>query len=373
MFFYVDESGNTGLNLFDAAQPTLYYGVLGCVKNLDTSAEPLLTKLRARLGVKRLHASELGVGRLVEIAGDIAAFSKKNDLRFFLYKVEKRDHAVILFFDQVFDAGLNEAVAWAHYWTPMRYPLLFKVAFLFDEDLARRAWAARREQNPDRCAAQLIELCDDLLARTPLLPDARSRTLIGDALTWAKENTSEISYGSSNRESTLQISANLVGFQQVLQGIAMHTDKRGRKARRITVDRQTEFNTAQNEIADIYRKLRGHKTSLGPGMPKADWTTMPETPPVFMPGDESAGLELVDVTLWCAKKLEEEKTLPAELHEMFWSQARRGYRDEVSFHGLERRWSFLADLPLPEGAQREEIEGLIDEFDQRRVNSMAKL
>jgi hypothetical protein len=28
MFFYVDESGHTGSNLFDPAQPQLYYGVL---------------------------------------------------------------------------------------------------------------------------------------------------------------------------------------------------------------------------------------------------------------------------------------------------------------------------------------------------------
>jgi len=28
MFFYVDESGHTGTNLFDPNQPVLYYGVL---------------------------------------------------------------------------------------------------------------------------------------------------------------------------------------------------------------------------------------------------------------------------------------------------------------------------------------------------------
>ena len=38
MYFYVDESGHTGPNLFDAAQPMLYYGVLSSRVNLDVVA-----------------------------------------------------------------------------------------------------------------------------------------------------------------------------------------------------------------------------------------------------------------------------------------------------------------------------------------------
>ena len=35
MFFHIDESGNTGNNLFDANQPVLSYGVLSCRTNVD--------------------------------------------------------------------------------------------------------------------------------------------------------------------------------------------------------------------------------------------------------------------------------------------------------------------------------------------------
>ena len=59
MYFYVDESGNSGSNLFDPNQPRLHYGVLGCAKNLDIIAEPMLARLRKELGVKRLHAKDL--------------------------------------------------------------------------------------------------------------------------------------------------------------------------------------------------------------------------------------------------------------------------------------------------------------------------
>lgn len=373
LFYFVDESGNTGLNLFDENQPKLYYGVLGCPANLDVIAEPLLKSLRQTLGVRRLHANELGVARLTTIAERLARFSKKNDLRFSLYKVAKPDHAVITFFDQVFDAGLNDAVPWEHYWTPLRYVLLFKVAYLFDEDLAKQAWAARREQNPARCAEKLKTLCAVLLDRVDSLPDARSREIVSGAIKWADANADKIGFGSSNHESTLQISPNLIGFQQVLQGIALQSSARKKRVKRITVDRQTEFNGAQAELAEFYENLRGHKAGMGPGMPTFDYSQMPEVPPTFMPGDESAGLELVDVTLWIAKRLEEEKPISPELRALFWSQAKRGVTDEVSLEGLDKRWRHLLDLPAPEKPLPAEFAKLFEDGERRRIEAVSGL
>lgn len=373
MYFFVDESGNTGQNLFDPNQPTLYYGVLGSRANLDVIAEPLLKDLRRELGVKRIHANELGVARLTVIAERLVRFSKKNDLRFSLYRVSKPDHAIITFFDQVFDAGLNEAVPWHHYWTPLRYVLLFKVSFLFDEELAKEAWSARREQNPLRCQSKLEKVYSTLLERVDRLPDARSRELITGAIKWARANPKKISFGSSNYESTLQISPNLIGFQQVLQAIAAQSAAKRRPVLRITVDRQTEFNGAQAELAEWYRRLRGHKSDLGPGMPKADFSNMPETPPVFLPGDQSAELELVDITLWLAKRLEDEKPMSSELSGLFWSQARRGMTDEVSLRALDRRWRHLALLPEPDKPLPVELTEIITKAEEKRRKVVSDL
>jgi hypothetical protein len=341
MYCFIDESGNTGLELFDLNQPTLYYGLLTSQSNLDVVAEPLLKELRQNLGVKRIHASELGVARLTTIAEKLSRFSKKNDVRFSLLKVTKPDHAIICFFDQVFDSGLNKAVPWQHYFTPLRYVLVFKVAHLFDEALAKDAWKARRERNTARAAQMLTKLCHDLLARMHRLPDARSRELVSGALRWAAENPHEISYGVGNYDSALQISPNLIGFQQVLHTIAIQSSARRRVVRKITVDRQTEFNGAQGELAKWYKNLRGHTSDMGPGMPSFDYSQMPEVPPTFTPGDESAGLELVDITLWIAKRLQEDKPVSEELEGLFWTQAKRGMTDEVSLAGMDKRWRHL--------------------------------
>lgn len=373
MFYFIDESGNTGLHLFDPNQPTLYYGVLGCRSNLDLTAEPLLKELRASLGVQRIHANELGVARLTGIAERLIRFSKKNDLRFSVFKVAKRDHAIISFFDQVFDAGMNDAVPWVHYWTPLRYVLLFKVEHLFDDDLAKEAWAARREQNTARSAAKLKELCVKLLNRVERLPDVRSKELISGALKWATANSEKISYGVGNYDSALQISPNLIGFQQVLAGISQQSAAMSRAVRRITVDQQTEFNGAQAELADIYKRLRGHSQDMGPGMPKVDFSNMPEVPPTFLSGDQSAGLELVDVTLWIAKRVLEEREISDELRALLWAQGSRGGTDEVSFAGLDKRWRHLLHLPEPTGPLPAQLIELMEQQEAERTQAIAGL
>tara|TARA_R110002073_G_scaffold72838_4_gene178388 strand:- start:472 stop:1602 length:1131 start_codon:yes stop_codon:yes gene_type:complete len=374
MFFYVDESGNTGNNLFDANQPFLYYGFLGCQKNLDIVAEPTLKKLRSELGVNRLHANELGERRLIPVAEAFIKFQKRNDVRFNFYSVSKRDHAVISFFDQVFDSGINDAVSRNHYWTPMRYVLILKVAHLFDEGLCRGAWDARLMQSRERCAEALIEICQEVRKRVSVIPDRRSQEIIDGALLWATHNPESINYGISNRESGLQISPNLVGFQQVLQGIASRTSDMGRPARSIIVDQQNEFNTAQQFLSDIYRRLRvAEKIALPAGMHEFDWSQMPEIDLEFRAGDESAGLEMVDVYVWIMKRIEEGRELPNALLRLIHGQRHRGKRDEVSLAGIERRWAFLLDLPEPTPEAAEVAQRRINEAEKRRIEALTKL
>ncbi|MEM8970802.1 MAG: hypothetical protein AAGD43_01900 [Pseudomonadota bacterium] len=78
-------------------------------------------------------------------------------------------------------------------------------------------------------------------------------------------------------------------------------------------------------------------------------TNMPDVPPTFSPGDESAGFELVDMVLWVAKRNEDGKSVSQELAYLFNTFAKRGSTDEVSLASLERRWRFLVDLPEPDG------------------------
>ena len=377
MFFYVDESGHTGSELFDATQPVLNYGVLSSDMNLDVLVEERLAPLRKRLDVDRLHAAQLGVGRLATIADELVFMQKKFTLRFDLYRVNKPDHAVICFYDQVFDQAMNPAVTWTSYWTPLRYILLLKLASLFEEEDARLAWSARIDTNPERANEKLIAVCQRIAGRVDQLPDARSRQLIGDGLTWAAQNPDAIAYNVDHADDIKQISPNIIGFQLVMHGIAKRIVQRGKRASRIVVDRQSEFNKAQKTLSEFFAAASGMEGATGPGMPKVSFAGMPKTPIEFTAGTDSAGLELVDVYLWIFKRLIDGKDMAAELMPLVYAQRHRGNTDEVSLRAIEARWGRhfanmrpLEDMP-PE--QLEAAREIVDKEEARRQQTLQGL
>lgn len=82
MSYEIDETGHTGRNLFDSTQPVLSYSVLSSAADLDKVAETELAALRKKLGVQRLHATELGVHRLSEVVDTLLVMQKKHRIRF---------------------------------------------------------------------------------------------------------------------------------------------------------------------------------------------------------------------------------------------------------------------------------------------------
>lgn len=371
MYFYVDESGHTGPNLFDESQPILYYGVLSSKINLDAAAEGRVKAIRKKLGVKRLHASDLGNGRLVEIVKDIDAIRKRYDLRFDIYRVAKVDHALISFFDQVFDQGMNPAVPWTSYWTPLRYVLLVKLATLFDEDLLKEAWAARINLNTEQANESLSKICLELKQRVVALPDERSRQVIGDALNWAADNPNEIYYNIKNKKDLLQITPNLIGFQSVMHGIASRLIKNGKSASKIVVDQQSQFNKAQKQLSDFYSSNKNVPLVSGPGLPDIDFSGMPEVPISCTAGTDSTGLELVDIYLWVFKRFMDDKELAPELFTLIKSQLHRGHTDEISINAISNRWTkWFEELPEPTDEQMEKGREIMKMDEDRRLKAI---
>lgn len=76
--------------------------------------------------------------RLDDVVDTLLVLQKKHRIRFDIWQVVKRDHAIISFFDQVFDQGLNPVVPWTAYWTPLRYPLLLNLAILLMKSWLKR-------------------------------------------------------------------------------------------------------------------------------------------------------------------------------------------------------------------------------------------
>lgn len=367
MYFYIDESGHTGPNLFDPNQPMLYYGVLSSRVNIDVLAEGHLRKLRRQAKVPRLHANELGIDGLVPLTEGLAGLQRRLDFRFDLYRVAKPDHAIICFFDQVFDQGNNPAMTWAGYWTPLRYMLLLKLAYLFDEDLAKRAWEARIDINDAKAEDTLVSVCGALRSRVFTLPDLRSRQLISDVLAWAEKNPSEIYYNTKSKKDRLQVTPNVIGFQSVMHGIALRLKMQRKRESAIIVDQQSQFNKAQKTLAEYYAAMRGIPTANGPGLPEIDFSGMPRTPISFLSSAKSGGLELVDVLLWVFKRAIEKKKLAPELYALIKPHIHRGRTDEISLNAIATRWSrWFEELPTPTAEQIAKGKDLMKMDEDRR-------
>lgn len=361
MFFHVDESGNTGNNFFDTDQPRLSYGVISSTLNADALCIASHKKVQDIVGEQLIHANKLGIGGLAKISHLLIEIQTKLRLDFDYYFIQKPDFALVLFFDAVFDAGLNKAVKWDAYWTPLRYVLIHKLSLLFDESLLRESLRLCMEKNIERYKVDIVEMLSTLKARLGMAGlDARSVEIIKDALDFGISNPLGLDFGNKDNK---MISPNAIGFQFVVSSIARRVRNKGRKkATSIIVDRQNQFNSAQIgthfHLAKIAAGLKNFSPKerdrylrhpLYSTIDKADITQegLQGSELTISKSADSIGLQIVDVYLWIANKVLSGQDLPGEL-KCLWSMfSRRSSIDGISLEFMARRFSNFERL-LPQ-------------------------
>lgn len=360
MFFHIDESGNTGNNLFDKNQPTLSYGVLSSKLNVDIVGQQIHNKILKQIGVDSIHANVLGVQGLTDIVPLLHELQKKCKFKFDYYFIDKIDYALTHFFKAVFDAGLNPAVKWDTYWTPLRYPFIFRLATLFDEELLKTSWDLCVDKNVDKRKDDIVSLLLILLDRLSSSDlDKRTVELMSNAFRYGINNPLSLDFGSPDQK---LVSPNSVCFQFVVSAIARHIRKAKRKdALGITVDQQSQFNQSQIktlEVANLlskswqnseveeqkklvfhplYRQL-DREDVLGIGMPDKEIDVKKS--------DASIGLQLVDVYLWITNRMLLKKSLSPQLKLFSYTFLKNALIDGISMEGMEHRWNiFESTLP----------------------------
>ena len=371
MFFHIDESGNTGNNLFDENQPILSYGVLSSTTNVDVLGKSLHKKMLEELSVDSLHANELGVGKLTQISGLLYALQKRMCFDFDYYFIHKPTFALTMFFDAVFDAGLNEAVKWDTYWTPLRYPVISRLATLFDEDLLKESWDLCKHKRIETQENRIVALLREVTYRTQHSNfDDRSKELIINALRYGIVYPLKLDFGARDQK---LISPNSVCFQFVISSIAMRLKKKNKKeALGITVDIQGEFNKSQMEtyfytqkISDGLKNYSDKERRLYLTHPMyfgldADIVLRRGTPKkniVISTSKDCIGLQLVDIYLWIVNRHLIGAELSNELKAVAWRFLHRSLIDGISMEGMAHRWNqFESQLPPIESLTEEQKE-----------------
>ncbi len=355
MFFFVDESGNTGNNLFDASQPVLSYGTLSSKLNPDALAKPDHVAMLRKLGVSCLHANELGLSRLTKIAPVLIKLQKRFDFRFDYYYIHKPTYALMMLFDTIFDEERNAALRWDTDSAPLAYPVLRCFSLLCDEEVLKRAWSLRIAKNINNRIAEVVALLTELQERSRVSDlDLGTKALFAAALGFGIVNPHALDFGSNDEK---VLGPNVMGFQFVLAAIA----RRLREARRkdafsIKADRQSEFNSAQAGVHDMLKQLSAVLAVLkererrrflaqpyfeGVEAEDALRTRMPRQGIEFAASESSVGLQLADVYLWIMRRARSGTIISGELKSLGRLVAKRACVESISPEGIEAGWNAL--------------------------------
>jgi hypothetical protein len=313
MYAYIDESGNTGANLFDPSQPNFFYGALITKRNFDEKYDDVFKKICDKLGVDELHAGELGIHRLEVIASHLLKILQKNDAKFHLCNVTKVDMAIMKLYDAYFDSGENLAIP-PHVYNlrPLRILLLLKFALLLDIDLIKEFWKCFLLKNKEESQIGLNSILNRMRDRIDRLPDIRSRDLIGGAITWAIENPEAIYTYSSGKRARYSHLPNVMAFPELLNGIEQYSARWGKQVIAIKHDRQDQFKT---ELQYWHALLSNGPEKEVPlfGGETFKFQRVKDSQFIISKDSKSSGLQMIDIVLWLYARLNEHPELPSHL------------------------------------------------------------
>ncbi|APG86352.1 hypothetical protein SAMCCGM7_pA0013 (plasmid) [Sinorhizobium americanum CCGM7] len=373
-FAFVDETGNTGHNVFDEVQPDFLTAALISRGNFDTQYGPRVSSIAAKLGHSALHGKELGLQRIESIAGDLLALMKASRTTFFVSRVEKKYLLVTKMFDSIFDSGENAGISWHHYnMRPLRLMLTFKLSYLIEDETARSFWKCILEPKEARAREGLVKVCGELLESIALLPDEGSRKVLGDALVWARDHPEAIQIHVDRKIARQGHFPNLVAFTNLLRGLEDLSKRFKRPVARITHDQQSEFEITLKTYHDILStasddEIRWAGETYSFQAVKGSTFETKED-------NQSAGIQVADVILWLYHQHYKKKALPRGCQALLQYVFTNGWEADFSFAGVEA--SYIKNyLPILEGPIAPEAlergRELIRHYELARLSSMAQ-
>jgi hypothetical protein len=372
MYAYVDETGNTGARILDDAQPLFITAALLTRSNFDQRFGADVRAIAQSCDLDAIHAAELGVARLEQIAPAILKVLRKAGPAFALARVEKRYVVAAKVFDTIFDCFENKAVPWHIYNIPvMRITMVFKIAHILDEDLAAEFIDALLDTNTDRARAKMAAFCAALRPSVEGIPDQRSRDVIGEGLDWVVANPESLDFVHSSKVGRKGHLPNMVGFGNLLSGIEHQSAVWRRPVDCITHDRQQEFAAALKFWHEMFSNARADLVDI-PFSGKMVLRKVFGSRLEMSSSHDSAGIQIIDVILWLFARAQKED-LPPNCQRILDYVYSRGHLDDFSFANAEEAagavldQAYAADLS-PQ--MLDEARSLNAEIEQRRLSAM---
>lgn len=333
MFAFVDETGNTGANIFDHEQPDFFTGALITKSNFDFLYGKRLREICQHHDIEDLHASVLGFNRLEKPAFDLLDLLKTVDARFIISRVEKRYLLATKVFDTFFDSGENPAVPWTAYNIKLlKLILCFRVATLLTDDIAHDFWAMLMANSEHQARNQIPGICDAILKRVQMLPDDRSREIVTDTLSWAHDHPEALDVYIPRRQAKNGHMPNMVAFVNLLSGLEHFSRLWKRTVRKIVHDRQSQFESSLEEWHRLFSNASNEPIHR-PGETIVLQMVAGSTFEISSSND-SAGIQIADVVLWLYRQFLAGKVIPEGCARILDYLFRKGLHNDFSFSGV---------------------------------------
>ncbi|HEX3037823.1 MAG TPA: DUF3800 domain-containing protein [Oscillospiraceae bacterium] len=323
IYGYCDESGNSGLNLFDSSQPFFWLGTLLSRYDLNECAASDINRLLQNVGENELHANKLGLTKIDLIAEDIIKILNKSNCYLVISKVEKRYIAKLKFFDYLFDSTNNKAVSPLHYGVRcLRLPLAKIVCDNMTLQMEKNFWKLYDNPNEQDIKDILYELKNNVIKNSM---DKRANELIIDAINWAYEHPLAV----FDTKKSLFDSPNIVAFSQLLIGINNLFKDEKVQIEKFYHDRQNQFG---NSLQEMFKYIKDIRTDYRATDLITDLTLEDNFKcPLEIELDTSCGLQLVDVLLWLYKRnLEKPQQIQGNCRKLIRHMIPRTYIVEIT-------------------------------------------
>lgn len=373
LYVYVDESGNTGRNIFDKSQPDYHAAAFISKGDFDVSHHGRVRDLAAIFGESALHANHLGLGRIEQISARLLDIWAATGARFFVSRVQKDYLLATKMFDVLFDSGENASVAWHNYnLRPMRIILAFKLGHIISEEIGREFWQCLLSKASE---AQRIlpSICLKLKERLHLLPDRRSREVLSEGLDWVVKHPECAQFTTEQSILKKGHLPNLVAFVNLIDGLQVYSQNYKRKVAAIIHDEQNEFGRSLHSSHGLFSNAApdviqwaGESYSL---------QKVPGSRFEMKRDEESAGIQMADVALWLYGQALKGKELPRGCAGLINYVLENGWHNDFSFAGVERQltesYGHVLFGPMPD-AQLDAARRMLVMAEERRRASMAQ-
>jgi hypothetical protein len=219
----------------------------------------------------------------------------------------------------------------------------------------------------------LPPICEALKERLCILPDERSREVLGGGLDWIIKHPETIHFTTEQRIAKQGHFPNLVAFANLLQGLQAFSELWKKKICRITHDQQSEFGRMlqswherfSNAAPDVI-EWAGEKYSF-------QWA--PGSQFVIKRDEESPGIQMADIALWLYGQALNGKNIPKGCATILNLILENGWHNDFSFEGVHEymmeKWGEVFFGPIePEKLEAERK--MVEEAEKTRLASMAQ-